>query len=156
MRQEDATLQAILATDGVQGYIVYTYDGNPLPGDFNIVYNCGTESVDFLKGTVPYSGNSDGRGLWVYRLDNNTESFVNSDLECTLWEALQPNMDDLMPDVDFNEDCPCSSTQAMYDIRYKPLGSFASVPGIDDGILTYLETLKGREKEYLIYWPFFF
>ncbi|XP_071802555.1 mucin-4-like isoform X2 [Asterias amurensis] len=142
------TFQATVATNGRQGYTIFQYEVGHMLWDFNVLpfqdvvigYKCPNgestyindpdpkDSIDIHKRPDMYLGNTNQSGIWAYRLDSNSDTYVNPEQECDQWQAVQPDPSTWMP----TDDCPCSHNQAMLDSRYELL-SLTDL-GIDEAV----------------------
>lgn len=142
------TFQATVATNGRQGYTIFQYEVGHMLWDFNVLpfqdvvigYKCPNgestyindpdpqDSIDIHKRPDMYLGNTNQLGIWAYRLDSNSDTYVNPEQECNQWQAVQPDPSTWMP----TDDCPCSHNQAMLDSRYELLN--LTDLGIDEAV----------------------
>ena len=90
---------------------------------------------DELTGNVLIAGNGGRKrratgtyelGKMVFRLDQNSDSFVNPAEYCQSWYDTSATLSRLTPGV---LPCPCTRLQAMSDRRFQACTSYTPLPG---------------------------
>ncbi|XP_038045830.1 uncharacterized protein LOC119720271 isoform X3 [Patiria miniata] len=130
------TFQAVLATDGIHGFVIFNYDPCGTNWDFSFLLNRNVIQGFTCRGTFAQSvyvdipseslyrpgnieGNTGQTGRWMFRLNTPSPGFVNPRLECHDWYHRQspyPLFDDYFPS--FQDICPCSLQSASFDRRF--------------------------------------
>uniref|UniRef100_A0ABM0MQX4 Mucin-4-like n=1 Tax=Saccoglossus kowalevskii TaxID=10224 RepID=A0ABM0MQX4_SACKO len=123
------TFQALLATDGIFGFVILNYKEQEMRWKYankkehNVVYgyNSGAGQIMNLHTGFNISeryrpdlqiGNTGLQGRWIIRLETNTKSTVNYKKRCLDWYNLQP------PPETWNRGlsgCPCGFQQGEND-----------------------------------------
>ncbi|XP_038046036.1 uncharacterized protein LOC119720445 [Patiria miniata] len=136
------TFQAVLATDGIHGFVIFNYDPCGLNWDFSFLSNknviqgftCGTSNdspvyvvnpneSEYLPGTI--EGNTGQAGRWVFPLNTPRPDFINPRQQCHNWHSHQPPYHSLGIYLDaFADTCPCSLVNAVLDWRYIPVPAY--------------------------------
>ncbi|XP_038063643.1 uncharacterized protein LOC119734296 isoform X2 [Patiria miniata] len=147
LSRETNTFQAVLATDGIRGFVIFNYDPCGTNWDFSFLLNknviqgftCGTPDADpvyvvnvpgeslYHPGTT--KGNVGQAGRWVFRLNTPRPDFVNPRQQCHNWHSRQPPYHSLGIYLDaFADTCPCSLVNARLDWRYIPIPAYNLPP----------------------------
>nr|XP_032817930.1 mucin-4-like isoform X2 [Petromyzon marinus] len=132
--QHTNTFQAILATDGVFSFCLSIFQHNSMKwqplnrdpnlnkvvmgyhtGIFNVFYNdpIMTKSVAVRYSPDSVVGNTGQMGTWLYRLETNSITSVNSKRDCLRWVNTEQKSN-----FWFWNPCPCSYWQGRLDSTF--------------------------------------
>ncbi|XP_033642813.1 uncharacterized protein LOC117302931 isoform X2 [Asterias rubens] len=135
-QNETNTFQAVLLTDGIFSFCIFNYREGEMLWDYDslasqdviIGYNDGAGlyvnsqflNPPFATGASSFrpdqfNGNTNLKGRWIYRLENNTIDTINPKRFCLDWYNTQPDPSDWDR---FLGACPCSFSQGGNDRSY--------------------------------------
>ncbi|XP_033095614.1 mucin-like protein [Anneissia japonica] len=134
--EQPNTFQAALITDGIYGIIFFNFEETRMQWDTSIIINKNLiigfnrdDKFENIQLEEPYkpdivNGNTNLKGRWIYRSENNTDQTVNPKMECWAWYNRQPDPITWQKNLG---SCPCGFGQASGDLKFSPSNDTVSL-----------------------------